>query len=86
MNLEKTRAMLWSVSDSYDDFVEGMIICHKKDLHQIQSLEQFIIDHPEARTDDIIEYMDQFLDLYDFEKEGYPEPLPTATATVSALA
>lgn len=85
MDLDKTRELLRSVPHSYTDFVEGIILVHGRYPEQIHAMEEFILMHPDATSGEVLEFMDQFLDLHDFEKEGYPET-PVATPVTEVVA
>ena len=67
VGLEEMRGLLRAVPDSYDDFVSGMLDFHWDDPVQRAALYHFVTEHPDAHTDDVMEYMEQFLDLYVFE-------------------
>ena len=54
-----------AVTDSYDDFVSG-IYGFSKDRGHIDEVYEYMLANPEARTDDIIEYLDSL--------DGYLEP------------
>ena len=53
---------------------------------QEKKIAEMAVIHTHYSEDIRKTYPNQFLDLYNFEKEGYPEPLPTATAAASVMA
>lgn len=53
------RTLLEKVSDSYDDFVEGMMVYLKDDPENREKVTEYIQSNPDAKTDDILEYMDE---------------------------
>lgn len=66
--MKELKRMLEAVSDSYSDFVEGML----QDANNNETsddLKLFISNHPNARTDQIIEY-ELALELL---SKNYPE-------------
>jgi len=56
--MEELKKALESVSDCYDDFVRGMIIIIKKKEELAEKIIDYIKENPEAKTDDVIEYLD----------------------------
>lgn len=58
---EKIRKALENVSDSYEDFVN----CYVKDLRgkedEQKKLLKYLADNPNAKTDDVMEYVDDVL-------------------------
>lgn len=84
-DINEMKRLLRAVPDSYDDFVSGMLDFHWDDLEKREAMYRYLVDHPNARTDEAMMYMEQFLDLHDFEKEGYPET-PVATPVTEVVA
>ena len=68
--MEKLQQMLRDVSDSYWDFVEGVMIYAKdKEEHCVELIE-YIEEHPEACTSDILKFVATREDYFD-----YAEPI-----------
>lgn len=59
-NSESLREMLENISDSYPDFVSGIMLSMENDNH-VDRLIEFISDNPEADTSEIIAYVDDEL-------------------------
>ena len=59
-NSESLREMLENISDSYPDFVSGIMLSMEDDNH-VDRLIEFISDNPEADTSAIIAYVDDEL-------------------------
>lgn len=59
-NSESLREMLENISDSYPDFVSGIMLSMENDNH-VDRLIEFISDNPEADTSAIIAYVDDEL-------------------------
>lgn len=58
--LNELKDLAENVSDTYDDFVDGMVcIMKKQEKEDIQSVVDYINGNPEATTSDIIEYLDE---------------------------
>ena len=55
-NLKELRKCLESISDSYDDFVEGGIITAKNHEGYAKKLIEHIKSNPDETTSDIIKY------------------------------
>ena len=51
--------MLNNISDSYFDFVVGIMAYAKKKPERIEIIRDFIIDNPTALTSDIIEFVSE---------------------------
>ena len=56
--MEELKNALESVPDCYDDFVKGTIIIIKKRKELAEKVIEFIKENPDAKTDDVIEYLD----------------------------
>lgn len=54
--MEELRQRLWDVSDTYDDFVSGIIAVAKKDKSFPRRILGFMDDHPDAESSDIVEF------------------------------
>jgi len=52
--MEELKILLENVEDSYDDFVKGMLKAIKIDGKEKEAL-RFLKEHPNAKTDEIIE-------------------------------
>ena len=63
-NKEDMKALLWSVSDSYEDFVSGMMDFFWESESARSEMESFVRNHPDAHTDEVIAYMNRFLPLH----------------------
>ena len=59
-NSESLREMLENISDSYPDFVSGIMLSMENDNH-VDRLIELISDNPEADTSAIIAYVDDEL-------------------------
>ena len=59
-NSDSLREMLENISDSYPDFVSGIMLSMENDNH-VDRLIEFISDNPEADTSAIIAYVDDEL-------------------------
>ena len=56
--MDELKKALESVSDCYDDFVEGVMIAAKDDEISIEKIIAFIEEDDSRTTSDIIEYLD----------------------------
>lgn len=56
MNKE-LKSLLEGVSDSYGDFVSGSLASVKGNEERQKKLIQYIKDNPDAKTDDVIDYI-----------------------------
>lgn len=52
--MEELRQLLLQVSDSYSDFVRGVMLDARDNPDRLDDIIQFIKDNPEATTSDII--------------------------------
>ena len=52
--MEELRQLLLQVSDSYSDFVHGVMLDARDNPDRLDDIIQFIKDNPEATTSDII--------------------------------
>lgn len=57
--MDELKELLNSVSDSYDDFVGGMLTYLKNDEENREKMIEYIKNNPDKKTDDILEYMDE---------------------------
>lgn len=57
--------LLNGVSDTYYDFVVGVLNYAKRKQSSMEAMIAFIEQHPEAKSDDIIEYMIQRDDYFE---------------------
>lgn len=65
MDMKILEQKLWNVSDSYIDFVHGMMSYSMHSPQRPARLEKFIDEHPDATTSDIIYYVSCLPDFYD---------------------
>ena len=63
--MEKLTELLYGVSDSYYDFVVAVVSYAKRNKNNLEDMESFIEDHPEALTSDILEFMMNREDFYE---------------------
>lgn len=54
MIMEELKVLLENVSDSYYDFVQGMLLNAKEHYDRIDEIIAYIKDNPEADTSDIL--------------------------------
>ena len=57
--MEELEKLLLNVSDTYDDFVGGVLNAVKRDPEGRQMLIDFIKNNPEKNSSDIIRYMNE---------------------------
>ena len=57
--MEELEKLLLNVSDTYDDFVFGVMNAVKRDPEGRQMLIDFIKNNPEKDSSDIMDYMDE---------------------------
>lgn len=57
--MDELRKLLTSVPDSYEDFVGAMLTYLKNDEENCEKMIAYIMDNPDKKTDDILEYMDE---------------------------
>lgn len=57
--MDELKEALESVSDCYDDFIEGVMMAAKDDEDSIEKIIAFIYEDENRTTSDIIEYLDE---------------------------
>ncbi len=65
------RNVLESVPDAYDDFIDGLESDYLDDPDGQEDLTKWIIDHPQAKTEEVLAYIagiDLDWELYDDEE------------------
>lgn len=80
--MEELKRMLINVSDSYYDFVVGILDEAKKSESRKKALTGYINNHPKATTSDIVKYLTDELGLYE---ENRNSGAYTATKEKAAL-
>ena len=65
---QRLMESLTSVTDSYSDFVGGIMNLLEWDDEQAEKMIQFINDNPEAKTDDCIEFLDDYIESLEEEE------------------
>lgn len=68
--MEELKILLINVSDSYYDFVTGMLDVAKKSEYRKNKLIDYIKSNPKAKTSDIIRYTMDDLGLYSEYREN----------------
>ena len=56
---------LKEVSDSYDDFVDGVLAYINNKSERLEKVKQFMANHPQALTSDIMKFISEQKDLFD---------------------
>lgn len=56
---QELRELLESVSDSYPDFVTGIMVSTKGDTVKQSQISDFIKTNDKVKTDDVIDYLDE---------------------------
>lgn len=67
--MEELRKALESVSDSYSDFVNGIMNLLEEDEEQAEEMIQFINDNPDAKTDECLDFLREYIDGLEDEDE-----------------
>lgn len=67
MIMEELKALLENVSDSYYDFVQGMLLNAKEHYDRIDEIIAYIKDNPEANTSDILGWTLLTMDGIDYD-------------------
>nr|DAX60722.1 MAG TPA: hypothetical protein [Caudoviricetes sp.] len=57
--MDELRELLRNVSDTYDDFVDGVCCIVKKHKECLDDVIQFIKGDPNRESSDILEYLDE---------------------------
>lgn len=57
--MDELLKALENVPDKYDDFVKGMCSILKNDDENRQKVIEYINGNPDAKSDDVIEYLDE---------------------------
>lgn len=57
--MDELKTLLEAVSDTYDDFVGGVLCAVKHNKEELQNVIDFIKNNPEKDSSDIIEYLDE---------------------------
>ena len=65
--MEELKALLENVSDSYYDFVQGMLLNAKEHYDRIDEIIAYIKDNPEADTSDILGWTLLTMDVIDYD-------------------
>lgn len=65
--MEELKALLENVSDSYYDFVQGMLLNAKEHYDRIDEIIAYIKDNPEANTSDILGWTLLTMDGIDYD-------------------
>ncbi|MBQ7077916.1 MAG: hypothetical protein IJM91_07275 [Lachnospiraceae bacterium] len=66
--MNELKEMLIAVSDSYFDFVIAVLDYAKQEKDNCNAMADYIFNHPDAQTSDILEYMigrDNYFDYAD---------------------
>ena len=56
--MDELKELLEHVSDTYEDFVGG-VVCAIKHGGCMQEVKEYIVRNPEATSSDILEYLDE---------------------------
>lgn len=64
-NMEELRQLLLKVSDSYSDFVRGVMLDARNNPDKIDELVKYIKDNPEADSSDIVKWTMEEIDGID---------------------
>ncbi len=63
--MEEFVIRLNNVEDSYYDFIVAVLTYVKKKKSRADAVSKFMDDHPEAKTDDILDYISEQDDFYE---------------------
>ena len=63
--MDRLTELLNNISDTYYDFVVGVLNYAKRSSENLEDMTAFIENHPEADTSDILEYMINRDDYYE---------------------
>ena len=63
--MEELRQLLLKVSDSYSDFVRGVMLDARNNPDKIDELVKYIKDNPEAASSDIVKWTMEEIDGID---------------------
>ena len=63
--MDRLTELLNNISDTYYDFVVGVLNYTKRSSENLEDMTAFIENHPEADTSDILEYMINRDDYYE---------------------
>lgn len=66
-NMEELRQLLLKVSDSYSDFVRGVMLDARNNPDRVSDIIQHIENNPEATTSDILEWIWREIDGIDLD-------------------
>ena len=64
--MEILKSKLKAISDSYDDFVAGVMNYARRDPKHVQVLNEYIDSHPQANSSDITEFIIQQPDFFKY--------------------
>ena len=67
--MEELKKALENVSDSYSDFVNGIMNLLEEDEEQTEKMIQYIKDNPEAKTDDCLDFLREYIDSLEEDEE-----------------
>ncbi len=56
--MEELKELLEGVSDTYEDFVDGMYLTLKDNPEYLEDVIQYIKDNPDKDSSDITEYLE----------------------------
>lgn len=56
--MEELRKLLENVSDTYEDFVDGMCLTLRDNPEYLEDVIQYIKDNPDKDSSDITRYLD----------------------------
>ena len=65
---QRLMESLTAVTDSYFDFVGGIMNLLEEDEEQAEKMLQYIKDNPQAKTDDCIEFLDDYIESLEEEE------------------